>query len=111
MGGRVKGENALLVFEKHLQAGVVDPLFSSLLGNRIQQATVVNYLTKFEITCLSRKLLGNFSLNHIFYKVERPTSTASDYRPFNLNLSFFVPSTVLVNPENDRESQLICCRF
>jgi len=101
MGGRVKGENALLVFEKHLQAGVVDPLFSSLLGNRIQQATVVNYLTKFEITCLSRKLLGNFSLNHIFYKLERPTSTASDYRPFDLNLSFFVPSTVLVNPEND----------
>lgn len=101
MGGRVKGENALLVFEKHLQAGVVDPQFSSLLGNRIQQATVVNYLTKFEITCLSRKLLGNFSLNHIFYKVERPTSTASDYRPFDLNLSFFVPGTVLVNPEND----------
>lgn len=101
MGGRVKGENALLVFEKHLQAGVVDPQFSSLLGNRIQQATVVNYLTKFEIACLSRKLQGNFSLNHIFYIVERPTCTASDYGPFDLNLSFFVPGTVLVHPEKD----------
>ena len=50
---------------------------------------------------LSSIVLGYFTPNHIFDKFARPASAASDDGLFDLDLEFFVPTTVLAYPKNN----------